>query len=58
VPAIKAHADFFSIGTNDLTQYTMAAGRENPLVNDYFREDHPACVFQRISDRDPILVGQ
>lgn len=38
------HSDFFSIGTNDLTQFTMAAGRENPLVNDYFLEDHPAVL--------------
>lgn len=44
VAEIKAHADFLSIGTNDLTQYTMAAGRENPLVNDYFIEDHPAVL--------------
>ena len=41
---IMKHADFFSIGTNDLTQYTMAAGREDPLVNDYFRDDHPAVL--------------
>ena len=41
---IKTHADFLSIGTNDLTQYTMAAGRENPLVNEYFLEDHPAVL--------------
>ena len=41
---IIAHADFISIGTNDLTQYTMAAGRENPLVNDYFVERHPAVL--------------
>ena len=39
---IVKHADFLSIGTNDLTQYTMAAGRENPLVSDYFIDDHPA----------------
>jgi phosphoenolpyruvate-protein kinase (PTS system EI component) len=44
VEDIKAHADFLSIGTNDLTQYTMAAGRENPLVNDYFLENHPAVL--------------
>lgn len=41
---IAQHADFLSIGTNDLTQFTMAAGRENPLVNDYFLEDHPAVL--------------
>jgi phosphotransferase system enzyme I (PtsI) len=44
VADVKMHADFLSIGTNDLTQYTMAAGRENPLVNDYFLEDHPAVL--------------
>jgi phosphoenolpyruvate-protein phosphotransferase len=44
VQDITPHADFLSIGTNDLTQYTMAACRENPLVNDYFTEDHPAVL--------------
>jgi phosphoenolpyruvate-protein phosphotransferase len=44
VAEVAAHCDFLSIGTNDLTQYTMAAGRENPLVNDYFVEDHPAVM--------------
>jgi phosphoenolpyruvate-protein kinase (PTS system EI component) len=44
VPDILQHADFFGIGTNDLTQYTMAAGRENPLVSDYFTDDHPAVL--------------
>jgi phosphoenolpyruvate-protein kinase (PTS system EI component) len=42
--AIARHADFLSIGTNDLTQYTMVAGRENPFVEDYFRERHPAVT--------------
>jgi phosphotransferase system enzyme I (PtsI) len=44
ISEIAAYADFLSIGTNDLTQYTMAAGRENPLVNDYFIEDHPTVL--------------
>jgi phosphoenolpyruvate-protein kinase (PTS system EI component) len=41
---IAQDADFMSIGTNDLTQYTMAAGRENPLVSSYFIDNHPAIL--------------
>jgi phosphotransferase system enzyme I (PtsI) len=44
VSDIAQHADFLSVGTNDLTQYTMVAGRENPLVSDYFIDDHPAVI--------------
>jgi phosphoenolpyruvate-protein phosphotransferase (PTS system enzyme I) len=39
---LALHADFFSLGTNDLTQYVMAAGREDPFVAEYYQEDHPA----------------
>jgi phosphotransferase system enzyme I (PtsI) len=39
---IAAAADFMSLGTNDLTQYTMVAGREEDSVTDYYLEDHPA----------------
>ena len=42
--SLKKHMDFFSIGSNDLTQYTMAAGRENPMVNAYFIDDHPTIL--------------
>jgi len=41
---IGQYSDFVSIGTNDLTQYTMVAGRENPLVSSYFIDDHPAIL--------------
>ena len=44
IPVLKRHVDFFSIGSNDLTQYTMAAGRENPMVTEYFMDDHPAIL--------------
>lgn len=41
---IAAHADFLSVGTNDLTQYTMAAGRDNPDMIDYYRDAHRAVL--------------
>jgi phosphoenolpyruvate-protein kinase (PTS system EI component) len=44
ISSLKKHVDFFSIGSNDLTQYTMAAGRENPGVSQYFVDDHRAVL--------------
>jgi phosphotransferase system enzyme I (PtsI) len=44
IPSLKKHVDFFSIGSNDLTQYTMAAGRENPMVIQYFIDYHPTIL--------------
>jgi len=47
--SIAEVSDFLSAGTNDLTQYTMAAGRENTHVTDYFLQDHPA-IFRLLGN--------
>jgi phosphoenolpyruvate-protein phosphotransferase len=41
-------ADFLSFGTNDLTQYSFAADRENAAVDDYFDDTHDV-IFRLIS---------
>jgi phosphoenolpyruvate-protein phosphotransferase len=64
VPALLKHADFLCVGTNDLTQYTLAAARDDASVNAYFQDSHESVlrllriILEDAGERPVTLCGE
>ncbi len=65
-PRLAREVDFFSIGTNDLIQYLLAADRNNPKVAHLYEALHPAVISAiaevvnvgRAADKEVCLCGE
>jgi phosphotransferase system, enzyme I, PtsP len=65
-PRLAREVDFFSIGTNDLIQYLLAADRNNPKVAHLYEALHPAVIsaiseivnVARGTDKEVCICGE
>ncbi|MBF0252825.1 MAG: phosphoenolpyruvate--protein phosphotransferase [Candidatus Omnitrophica bacterium] len=56
IKEISKKADFLSIGTNDLIQYTMASGRENNELTEYF-DKGPEIIMESLANVVNVAKG-
>ena len=61
IPTLLEHVDFFCVGTNDLTQYTLAAARDDASVNEYYLDSHESVlrllsIILADADRRPVTL--
>jgi phosphotransferase system enzyme I (PtsI) len=63
---LAREVDFFSLGTNDLVQYVLAADREDERIASYYQPLHPAVLrliwsvadAARAADRELTICGE